>query len=113
LPVLDEIKSLVSTYPVEQRGDVLTAWANLRIAKEKARREQYNKEERAYKEALEKQRESYMASIAKKTALKPISLMILGISFALIWQAGLILAILGVERNTRLLEEFIKANTKN
>ncbi len=112
LSALDELKSLVSSYPEEQRGDVLTAWVNLRIAKEKARRKNFNKEERAYRAALETQRESYIASIERKAALKPTSLMILGISFALIWQVGLILAILGVERNTRLLEEFIKANAK-
>ena len=112
LPVLDELKVLLAAYPEERRGDVLTAWANLRIAQEKARREQFNKEERAYREALETQQESYMSSLASKAALKPTSLMILGISFALIWQVGLILAILGVERNTRLLEEFIKASSK-
>ncbi len=112
LPILDELKVLLAVYPEEQRGDVLTAWANLRIAKEKALREKFNKEERAYREAVETQRESYIASITRKAALKPTSFMILGISFALIWQVGLILAILGVERNTRLLEEFMKANAK-
>ena len=112
LSVLDELNTLVSSYPVEQRGDVLKAWAILRIEKEKAARKNFNKAERAYREAVERQRESYIASVGKKAALKPTSLMILGISFALLWQVGLILAILGVERNTRLLEEFIKASSK-
>lgn len=112
LPVLDELKTLVSSYPVEQRGDVLIAWAGLRIEKEKAAKENFNKAERAYREAVKTQQVSYIASVEKKAVLKPTSLMILGISFALIWQVGLILAILGVERNTRLLEEFIKANAK-
>jgi len=112
LPVLDELKALVSSYPVEQRGDVLTAWVNLKTKAEKARQASFKEAEKEYREAIKAQHESYITSIERKTALKPTSLMILGISFALIWQVGLILAILGIERNTRLLEEFIKASSK-
>lgn len=99
---LEVAREALEPVEVTARGKYLEAWANLWTARERSRQTAYENEIRRVREERQADMDRYAAALAKRTSDRSNALISIGIGLTSIWMFGMALALLAIERNTRM-----------
>lgn len=110
IDVVKEILSIIPSIDVNERGKALQVWADLRVRRERERREEVSELEDQYKLKLAEAERKYSIAKSNKTKGLVNSLLMLGSGIVGIAIIGLFLSLLAIERNTQILRKIVEKN---
>jgi hypothetical protein len=104
LAILKELEAVLASVQSDDAHKVIAAWAKIREERERVREKTLSKEEERRAEEYSKAEIKYQTTVEKKHVIRGASLYTAGLALGGFVLLGLILAVLAVERHTRLLE---------
>jgi hypothetical protein len=104
LAIIRELEGVLAAAAPADAHKVISAWSKLREDKEEARAQAFQNEKERTMDAYAKEQEDYQANTEKKHMIRNQSVSALGMALGAFVILGLILAVLAIERHTRLLE---------
>lgn len=108
LAIVKELEAVLSSARPEDARKVLAAWGKLREEKENARDKSLADAREHQEQTYARAQADYENTVARKHVLRGASLSAAGFALGAFVLLGLILAVLAVERHTRLLEATLR-----
>jgi hypothetical protein len=104
IAIVKELEAALRSATPVNANRVLTAWAEVREQKETDRETAFQIEQQQREEQSAKAQAEYEANVERKHVIRGVSLSGIGFALAGFVSFGLVLAVLAIERHTRLLE---------
>jgi hypothetical protein len=104
IAILKEMEGVLSNSTAANAHQMLHAWAQVRKEREDARSKQYEAEKQKTAEEYGKAQVSYEKTVAQKQQARQFSISGVGLALGGFVLFGLVLAVLAIERHTRILE---------
>lgn len=104
IAIIKELESVLAQASPADANKMVGAWAALRGEREDARAATLKKEQDRVAEEYRKAQTQYAVALARKQQARSLSIMGVGLALGGFVLLGLILAVLAIERHTRLLE---------
>jgi len=106
--ILKELHSILASATWENAANRVGAWSELRKAREEARAAQLQREKDRVESDYSRAKQEHESSVALKQTARTWAIMGAGLALAGFMILGLILAVLAIERHTRMLEAAMK-----
>lgn len=102
--ILKEAQSILRSTTAAEAPRIFWAWLELRTARENARAQEFRREQKRVLEAYQKAKAEHEATVLRKRAARDLAVTAAGLALGAFMLFGLVLAVLAIERHTRLLE---------
>lgn len=109
MTILRELESVLASAQPDDARKLIGAWGKIREDRERERERALRIEEEKREMEYAKAQLNYQATVERKHAVRRASFGVVGLALGSFVLLGLILAVLAVERNTRLLEAQLRA----
>lgn len=103
--IIREAQTILSGTTTTEARQTFQGWLELRTAREDARAQEYKREQERVLRAYQEAKAAHEAALVRKRGARGFAVVAAGLALAGFMLFGLVLAVLAIERHTRLLEE--------